>query len=176
MVLSMSLFFSLLFFSSFLAQSPLFFSSHPVFASVLAWTDLRRKSSLASLEPTSHNQTLLQYQQKSSEAKIISAQWPRAHFPQAGVSDGLWQLQHSGSSTPGLEGAHEHPWEGKVTKRVAMLTLVTPTPVLHPSHPHPQFAPKSTAAKTLLSTYTLHFFLSQIQPSKIKQIQSYFKI
>lgn len=97
MFLSMPLLFStalfpLPFFSSPL---PLFFPP-TLFALVLAWGGLRRKSSLASSQQTSHNQTLLQWQHKSSEAKMSTAQPPRAHWPQPGVTEGLWQMQHLG--------------------------------------------------------------------------------
>lgn len=48
---------------------PFFSRPLPLFSFVLAWAGLRRKSSLAPLQQTSHNQALLQEQQKSSEAK-----------------------------------------------------------------------------------------------------------
>lgn len=46
-------------------------------------------------------------------------------------------------STPGVEGAHRFPPEEKVTKRGAMLTLVTPTPPgLVPFPPTPSACPQ----------------------------------
>lgn len=170
-------FFPLLFFPflSFLARSPSF-PPHPVCPCV--GTRGFKKEELT---------CILTANQPQSDCVVIATQILRSQNEYSSVTQSTLATARSdwGSvadaafgQAAGLgwkEPTHSHEKKRLPEALPCSLWCHQPLSVFHPSHLHPQFAPKSTSAKTLLTTYNLHLFLSQIWASKIKQIQSYLK-